>query len=423
MKGAWSAPGRTAAEFLEGLEGWVRTRCADTICATGVGQDHSGRHALRLLFHPAGDSFVIAASDDGTLEAGGDTSPVGPGLHAYLVDLARAIDRDFRVGWRDVSDETGYWETSDRAALEDAMLRWIEEVARALRKAASEGSTGFMLSLPAGESYEHDGLVATALGPRDASWVEAVAAGGEPGRRRAREHFAWWEPGVDARQELSRALVLLWVDVRWREALTDDEAGVQAEAARLLERAFRRDASLELPWREWRELLALLGAEGELAREVARRADAVSADLPKIGYRRRNVRVTLPGGWTIDVPGSCVLEYQDEGRTFVAWEGGRTAWVSSLELRDRAGRPVPAARILADERAKLEGEPLRFEGERVCGHAAFARERSGDPPAWTLDGRSAVDGSLAITTIAVERDADRPWAIATWQSLDRPERA
>ena len=152
---------------------------------------------------------------------------------------------------------------------------------------------------PVGDNYQFDGAIGTAMGPRDTAWIKATAA--DP--RQGIDYFSWWEEGQGELMHRPRAKSDVGTDVRWRPPLTDEETDRLVGAAGLLESAYRLDASLAYPWREWHEILGYLGADTPLAAEVARRADQ-TPDGPKVGYRRRNVTVDLTGGWTVEVPGS-----------------------------------------------------------------------------------------------------------------------
>ena len=86
------------------------------------------------------------------------------------------------------------------------------------------------LGIPAGTHVATDAAVATVLGPRDEAWLKAAI--GDP--RVALEVTPWWADATDARYLLNRALVLMWLQVRWRTPAMEGEADLFDEVHRLL---------------------------------------------------------------------------------------------------------------------------------------------------------------------------------------------
>src|SRR5205085_11312416 len=119
--------------------------------------------------------------------------------------------------------------------------------------------------------------------------------------RVAVEIWPWFADVTDARYLLNRALCLMWTDVRWRPTLEEGEPELVSEVLRLLRWAFPLDPKLPYPWREWRELLDMAG-ERDPMRERVNREAAAAPDGPRIGYRRRPVRV-VQSGWQLTIPG------------------------------------------------------------------------------------------------------------------------
>jgi hypothetical protein len=140
---------------------------------------------------------------------------------------------------------------------------------------------------------------------------------------------------------------------------------------------------------------------------------------PEIGYRRRSVRVRLPGDWSIDIPGSCAETFEDRGRQFCAWDPPRTIWFSSYSFGEVGGRP-PAAEELLLRVETGDGEPLEHRGARVVGRAVIGRASENGHSYWQLAGHSAVAGGIALATLCFDEESDRDWAISTWRSIDHP---
>jgi hypothetical protein len=184
------------------------------------------------------------------------------------------------------------------------MTNWLSSLAKLFLDGTLDG--GHALCLPTSPQFAVEQPVWTPLGPRDLEWLQRTAQAGGSGT----DFFAWWTPAFDAEYYLRRALTLMWVEVRWRPPVNDSEEAVLGDVVRCLLRAYELDPSQQYPWAEWKQILDLVDAGGSETELVK----SQSPTEPTIGYRRRNVTVTLPGGWTINVPGSFSnFEPDDEG--------------------------------------------------------------------------------------------------------------
>jgi hypothetical protein len=394
-----------ASETLEVVRRWLEGELRDV--AEGVRLiDRAEDSVLALKLHPAAEDVEIAPTGEHQLTFTAKTTSVGPGYHTFVCDSLKRLGVHLGVRWepRDDADPTGYFAGGPREAVEREMLAWIADVA--FRVLNMPQSSRVALSLPSDRSFDADGHVLTPLGPRDTAWLRRAAS--EPGA--GRDFFPWWEDGLGPDYQLGRALVTMWSDVRWRPPVDAVERERLEKVASLLEEAHRMDASLDYPWREWAELLGLLGRKGTALYDIlARRGARVVPGTPLVGYRRRTVTVNLPGGWRLPIPGSFTEGWDAEGN-FVAGEPERSLRVAAFNYRDDDGSPVPAERLLSAVEA--EGGEVVEHGI-LAGRAVLRRSNEG----FELAGETAVDGALAVTTIRHASAADRDWALATWRGL------
>jgi hypothetical protein len=217
----------------------------------------------------------------------------------------------------------------------------------------------------------------------------------------------------------------MWRDVRWRALLTDDEGRLMMDVHLDLTRAYRLDASLAYPWREWRELMESIEAHfgyvemagDDLEEQVRRRAAEIGpeATVPLIGYRRRPVRVDLTDGWSIEVPGEMAEEWDEEG-LWTARDAGRAVCFKSYSLSKDDGSQPPAREIL-DGLTLPDGRRLEHQNEDVIGRAVLTAPNGDDDPGWQLIGHNVIDGGLAACNIIFGDPDQNEWAIATWRSL------
>jgi len=344
-----------------------------------------------VQLHPAGEDVEFAL-DAGEVVVSAKTSTVGPGYHAFLCELLHELPFEWRAG-EDEGDETGYFETRDREALEGEMLAWLGGLANMLAERVAEGDTGFMISLPIDTVFEYDAAIATPTGPRDVQWIETVRS--EP--RNGIDLFPWWQPGLGADYYRGRALTLMWTEVRWREPLDEDESDLLEAIDDHLAAARGLDPSIDLPWAEWAEIARFLDYDDPTNGR---------GGTPTIGYRRRPVRVSLTGGWTVQVPGEMAASFDKEG-TWSAHVPGRTIWMSSFRIGDPESTALTAASTLPKPTIKGTETRIPGLGEEYAYRATVGETDEGDHQ---LAVEIAVPHRLALFTFVVDELADLEWA-------------
>ncbi len=407
--------GRThPRELVHHAENWFRANCTETLL--GIHEQDCGKDGtmLRVRLHPTAEDVEVVAKDNHVIVSA-KTSTTGPGYHTYLCGLVRQFGDELKIAWEPpneegTGDETGYFYSGDRADLEGQMLEWLQAVVRVILERYEQDSSALAISMSMDYSFEHHGVVATPMGPRSIGWLKATSQ--DPNR--GIDFFTWWPDGMGASYFLGLAVAQIWTDVRWRAPLCDKEMALMCCLKRTLAKAYDLDPLLDYPWREWAELLDYTDDRSVLA-DVVRNKALPANERPLIGYRRDNVRVRLPGGWSVLVPGSLAETWEESGETWCAWDSSRTVRLSSLVLKEKGGRVVPAEELLASDEATEDS--IEHRGTRVIGRAEIGFVTEEDNSYWRLQGRVAAPGTVAICTVCFDGPADRDWAIATWKSI------
>ena len=366
--------------------------------------------ALSVPLHPAAEPLVISATRTG-VRAAIRTGTAGPGLHAHASELLGALGDELGIAWDPAGDPTGYFATRELARVEDALLAQLGELAREVLVLAGRGAADLALFLPDDVRFEHDGLLATPLGPRDRAWVERVAR--DP--RQGIDVLAWWAPGEDAAYHRGRALAELWTEFRWRPPLDDRERAQHARVLASLERAYALDPELELPWRAWSELLQLTGEDSLRATRTHLRAERAPL-APPIGYRRRPVRVELSGGWSLRVPGTLATEWRERG-TWVGWDAVRSVWFTSVTREGDGDDTETTLAGLPELRG--EGDTLAMERGPIRGAVRFGAHEEGGRTLSAMWAQAAAGRHAALGTFVLSGEDDRQLAMEIWGSLDR----
>jgi hypothetical protein len=423
LRGRSRRLGRDPAAALTQVGDWAREQCAGTLRAARLGQDDDGRPYLALSLHPAAEPVHVRYSPAGHLDVEAKTSTVGPGYHRYLCAALHLLGAEFNVIWQppdlggEFGDETGYFRTGDWEDLQRQMLDWLSAVARLLT--ANDGEQ-IRLNLPVNVLYEFDGPILTPLGPRSLDWALRTVADARAGV----DLFPWWNALQDAQYHLNLALCLMWTELRWRRPFDEQERQLLEEVNRRLHRAYEQDADLAYPWREWQELLRYLDTDSPHLPAIVRNAE-LAPEGPKAGYRRGAVLCRLPGGWTVQVPGSFAECWDDEQAAWLAHDEARHIYITTYTLTEKDGRPRPADELLETAQDLGDdyggGEVLNWRSGPLRGKATLRWQADGDEPHWVLSATSVVPGRLAVCTISFEKEADRDWAIAAWHSLRQQE--
>jgi hypothetical protein len=276
--------------------------------------EHPGE--IHAKYCPAEEAAIFSSDTPGILVISAKTSSAGAGYHMWLCDVLHELARDLGTTWAspddDYLDETGYLFSKD----EDAAYGVMRDFAKALfshLRSMPEQPSNLRLSMPLDQCFTMEADIHTALGPRTWEWAKSMAID-----VREAELWPWPERGWTPRVQLGMAKYLMWMDVRWREPLDDDEGELLETVDELLQGAYEGGA-WEIPWREWKEIRGYLQREEPNEAEIATRASESTG--PLIGYRRGDAELTI-GSWKFRIPGSLALEWTDKG-----CEGGdATLW-------------------------------------------------------------------------------------------------
>ena len=404
-------------EFILRIERWLLARYAEMRPKTRREVVDSSL-TLYCTMHPAAEEFEIAFIAPSQLVASANTTTCGPGYHVFVTSLLKDLAVEFNARWEEPSDdsgefgdEAGYFFTGDEKRLNEEMATWLAALARIFFDGALDSDAGnIALCMPMNQRFEVKDPALTTLGPRSREWLRRTAQDGLGGT----DFFAWWAPGFNAEYYLRRALAQMWVDVRWRPAINDSEETTLQNVADCLHKAYELDPGLPYPWAEWEQVLDLLGHHGEEAELVRARAQGE----PTIGYRRRDVTVTLPGGWSIRVPGSFSEFQLDDENDFFAVDPPREIWFTAYSSnKASAGSAFRAMR----KEVKKERPDYLIENDDYLSRAAVSRKRRDNGEEYLLLNSSNLGvGVRSVCTIVFSDPADKDWALETWRSLKPP---
>lgn len=370
--------------------------------------------ALAFLLHPGAPPAALTIRP-GEVMFMARTSSAGPGYHQFLCDLLQKVADAAGIEWKASNEPTGYFLNRDERALRQAFLDWLQQMmAWFLRE--KDPDAGMLLSMDQKYIFLHPGFLLTVAGPLDRRWAEEIST--EPWK--GETVFPWWKRDMDARHWLGRALCLMWTEVRWRRPESDAERRALEAANDALSRARSLDHSLPVPWREWNEILALLGRNSpDVAAAAAR--DAVSATVPPAGYRRGRMIWRFTEVWSIKVPAWIVEENEEDSSH--AFDGRLTYHLTAYSRREEVG-PAPPPEQVVDRflsHVPGPGDVVAHRGKGVVGKARFRETLEDGKTIWVLQGATASNLGACTSTIAMSSPEDRPAAEEAWRSIECAE--
>ncbi|MDQ3032793.1 MAG: hypothetical protein M3Y87_10275 [Myxococcota bacterium] len=396
------------ADLWDALEAHAIAATGPLRASSSRGSDDEGRALLALDIHPAAEPVRVVDLGGGAIAIEASTGTAGPGYHAHVAAMLAAAADALGIEWSSIEDESGYFESRDRAALEDATLIWLATTVHEVLALHARGMKALQLSLPEGTTFEHGGVLATPLGPRNHDWLARVAKSPRAGI----DVFPWWDADDEAAALRNAALAAMWIDVRWRKPLIDGERELLERILGWLDRGQSLAPDAEWPWREQSELLELLGEASLRATRVHLRASALPPAIP-IGYRRAPVRVALSGGWSLRVPGEFAERWEEPG-AWAGWDAQRSLWFSSLEVR---GSKSSEATMEALPPIEGEAELMGFDRGELLAVARFVEAEEDGSRVIEMRAHGVLGAHAAIGTFILAKDEDREWALETWSSL------
>jgi len=369
--------------------------------------------SLGLHLHPAAEYVYFELRPD-ELKASSKTSTVGPGYHAYVVELLERMGERHGLAWSwepddddedAIGDECGYHADHDFEALQQQMQAFL----RALVAIDDEGETdNVRICLPFDFDPVRPGEICSPAGPLTRTWLRDVAAASEARiAELAPTFFAWWTKGCDAAFWNGYGRSLCWTEIPWHPPATDAERRSYDHAIAAFARSLALDPQVMLPDLEVAELKRLRDAPV---------ADAGPPRPSGIGFRRGDMRWHISAGWTLQAPGYWYDDLDDG--SLVLWFKDKTIRACSFTVEGRAATDILASSTKS-HRDVADDQLVRWESRHLIAEGVYRWTDDGDGY-WMLESSVAMDGSLCVLTICFEDPADRAWAETTLRSVKRP---
>jgi hypothetical protein len=170
--------------------------------SSGVFKDflffEQNENILYATLHPCEEPVNFELADN-IIICSAKTNSVGPGYHAYLVELIERLGETLNIQWEwnleegDViyEDETGYYNHRDFKKLQLEMLQWLTTLARSFTE--GDGHQ-YMVAFPLGYPRMcHDYFAVSPMQVWTKEWFDHVATTDiEHLEKEGAEFFIWW---------------------------------------------------------------------------------------------------------------------------------------------------------------------------------------------------------------------------------------
>jgi|JI10StandDraft_1071094.scaffolds.fasta_scaffold00394_7 hypothetical protein len=368
---------------------------------------------LYATIHPCEETVDFELAGE-TLICSAKTNSVGPGYHAYLIELIEKLGSGLGIKWNwnleegeeYYQDETGYHEHRNYDQLQFEMLKWLNALCRNFDE---EGGKQLMISLPMGSPrMKLDYFAVSPIQIWEREWFNKVAnLVPEDLHWAGKEFFVWWNKQPDALFYKHTGIALLNVECPWHFPADDKEKKILSTIDQCFEQARKIDPFIELPDEDWNTVKNFL-SESE-------------TDIPQTeyGYRKHLMTFDLTDNWLIDLPGT--MYRGEDGNTIIFYDHIFTVRSIAYGITKK-NSDADYAEHFFDNNENAGAEVLYSETE-LAGKAIvyYALDKEANSEYWILQGVRVKNDKFMLSTICFPTDEYKEWAAQTWNSLRNPD--
>jgi hypothetical protein len=367
-------------------------------------------HTLQVVIHPCEEAVTFDFTSDGVI-CTAKTSGVGPGYHAYVVDLIDALGQALSIQWHwnlqeeniFYQDETDYHHNQNYNHLQTEMIHWLKGLCQSF---VDDGGDQYVISLPIGyPRFSFEYYAASPIKIWTRNWIHHTAFQ-EPDalQEAAKEFFVWWNREPDELFFKQTGIALLNVECPWHFPEDEDERRIYRLIDRCFTNAREINSSLTLPEEDWKSVKAFLKEEEVDIAETA------------YGYRKNTMTFNLAGEWMIDLPGN--VYYAIDDATEIYYDDIRTVRNTcyTLAVKEKSEKDFAETFFNYDENVGAE----RFTSiNSITGNAMiyYNVDQADDEDYWILQGVRIIGDSFILTSICYSDTDDKEWAIETWNTI------
>lgn len=368
--------------------------------------------SLYVTLHPCEETVSFEYAND-SLICSAKTNSVGPGYHAYLVELVEKIGMDLHIQWtwnleegeEYYLDETDYYRHRDFKQLQFEMLKWLKALAKSFTEEGKNEQC--MFTMPLGyPRMKRNYFAVSPLGIWTRESFKKIAESEVHDLEWAGQaFFIWWNKKDDAQLYKKTGIALLNVECPWHYPADDKEKKLLSNIDSCFEIAKKLDPEIDLPFTDWGTVRNFLNEE--------------DADIPEteFGYKKGLMAFDLPGKWLIDLPGN--FYYTVDESSEVYYDHERTVRSICYTRNDDKNDQEYADGFLKDK--DNAGAEFLTSGSDIAGKAIvyYSIDKELEQEYWILQGVKVKGDKFVFSTICYPSDDYKQWAIDTWNSIRR----
>lgn len=368
-------------------------------------------NAFYVTLHPC-EETVSFECINGDLICSAKTNSVGPGYHAYLVELIEKIGKDLHIQWiwnleegeEYYLDETDYYSHRDFKQLQLEMLKWL----KALAKSFTEEEGGqYMFTMPFGYprmKRDYFAMSPLSLWTRE-SFKKIAESDVDELEWAGQDFFIWWDKKDDDQFYKKTGIALLNVECPWHYPADEKERKLLSNINNCFELAKQSNSLIDLPFADWATVRCFLNEK--------------AADIPEtdFGYKKHLMAFDLPGQWMIDLPGS--FYYTEDENTEVYYDQERNVRCICYTRNDDKTDQEYADGFFKDK--DNAGVEFLSSANDIAGKAVvyYTIDKEFEQEYWVLQGVKVKGDRFVFSTICYPGEEYKQWAIDTWNSIRR----
>lgn len=369
-------------------------------------------NSLYVTLHPCEETVSFEYAQN-SLICSAKTNSVGPGYHAYLVELVEKLGKDLGIQWswnledgdEYYVDETDYYNQRDFKQLQFEMLKWLKALAQSFTE--ERDSEQYMFTMPLGyPRMKRDYFAVSPMGIWTRESFEKIAASEiQDLEWVARDFFIWWNKKDDEHFYKKTGIALLNVECPWHYPADDKEKELLLKIDNCFELSKKLDPLIDLPLQDWMTVKNFINES--------------DTDIPEtdFGYKKHLMTFDLPGKWMIDLPGNLYHTTDDSTEVYYDHERNIRSICYTRSV-DKTDEDYADGFFKDKDNAGAEYLP---SGTDIAGKAIvyYTIDEEMKQEYWVLQGVKVKSEKFVFSTICYPSEDYKQWAIDTWNSIRR----
>lgn len=364
--------------------------------------------SLLIKICPAGS--ISVRLEDNKIVGDAQTSIAGPGFHKAVVDLLDKISSRLKIDI-DVEDETTYVNERDFRQLQRQHHHWLCSFIYEFINQENIEIKRMYVSWRYEEwvPIDLEGLI-TPMGIYSKEYCKKIVKEDRL-KEFSTNYFPWFNDKKDALYYRGMALYLMWNDFCWVKPRTEEELALAERILSFLAFARRMDPSIKLPLKEWQEISYLIG------RKDANIVGPELNNIKQIGYRRKDILVSIFNYWELVLPGRMIVERE---RDEVIFRDADKEIHLSEYIIDEENPPFLLKEIAVASSSDSKMIDYLKEGRyHYKGRYRFISDKKSARGKWILTGQINSSDSILVISISWLKDSDTNWAVETFSGIRR----